>query len=141
MAYLKDFKNIVDGSLSVVADYVQDHKKVCSYLNIDTSKGYVRDWVVNRFKENIETLLKPTPDDAILASKVLQDIQDALIYEAILEDRDNSEYITVMSIIRAKITDTKPLLCHNDWHSAVVYAKDYDAFSPGTYTVNPSSFR
>ncbi len=133
---LNKFKTMVDNATAVIPTLSNDYNAVCEYLQIDSNNGYAHQWVTDKLKTNIDKLLDPTGLLDSISSQLLTDLRDGLIYESVLMDCDNSIYLTVLEIVRRGHKGLQPFTAESNWHRAIVFAKDYDFFSPDVYTVH-----
>jgi len=140
MSVLATFKAMVDNAKSNIEPYKDDHIKVCNYLGIDTTKGYARDWVLNKLKSNIEQLIVPADGEVVLDSVLFADLNEALVYESVIMDVDNSHYLTILRAL-SSYKGIKSLEQEKAWSDALIFIKDYEAFSPGIHTIRHEQLR
>jgi len=138
---LKEFKELVDVSQAVLPKFINDYVKICRYLDIDISYGYASSWVTDELRRRIDTLLAPIDTTDMLTPKIIEDLCDALVYESVLNDVDNSLYLTILEVTKGMHQNLRPLTDLEEWHEAIIYAKDYECFSPNVYTVQHKRLR
>lgn len=87
-------------------------------MNIDCTNGYALAWVTDKLKMNIDELLVPSDNTNSISAKLLNDLRDGLIYESILDDCDNSQYLTNIEIVDNRSNGLRPLTDVQEWHDA-----------------------
>jgi hypothetical protein len=138
---LQEFKNLVNQAVSQIGVHENDPIEICKYLNIDTTMGYARTWVTDKLRNNIVVILTSSNKSDSITEQTLTDLQEALIYESVLFNSDNSEYLTIIKILRST---NEPLPSFDQteiWGKVLVFVKDYEIFNSGTYTVRNRHLR
>jgi hypothetical protein len=64
-----------------------------------------------------------------------QDIEEALVYDAVLNDLDNTEYLILLRSIRDCLNEYKSFACSAEWKSAIQNAKNYNLISSNTFAI------
>lgn len=141
MKILATFKQLVDDAPTNISAFKDDHMRISAYLGIDTTNGYSSNWVRDTLHENIDRLLSPSSGDQLISIETLGDLNEALVYDAVLNNKDNSIHLSLFRIVARSKTPLRSLDFKPNWQKALSYAKDYELLFPGTYTVTMSTLR
>lgn len=128
------FKTLVDGVAASIESFKDDPNRICGFLGIDTSNGYLGSWVTEKFTANIKRALQPDKGMKELSYQQFSDIEDALVYDAVLNETDNSIYLLIIRTIRDHQKSYKAFDYPTDWAIAIENAKNYNLFSPSIYS-------
>lgn len=138
---LKEFKHLVASNQIHLAFSGNDHIRITSFLDIDILQGYASVWVTDALKKKIEELLQPKNGEVKIDSSQINDLQDGLIYDAVLNSIDNSNYLTLLTIIKSCSNDLVSFEYNERWKEAIEFARDYQSFSPHVYTTSHERLR
>lgn len=128
----KEFKTLVDKSVSTIEDCYTDNRMVCERLGIDITNGYsqtkVTEYLYGQIRANLET---PSNLSGIKKPNLLE-IAGDFINRYILTYQDPIEYLQVLNVIRdscrTSSTDLIPFSELEKWELAIGFAKDYNLF-------------
>lgn len=138
---LKEYKAIVDKVAATIAGFKDNHEQVCEILNIDISNGYARNQVTTKFRELIKIGLTPAIGDCTINYKEYRELEEALVYEAVLYKVDNCKYLIPIRTIRDILSEFKCFDEEADWQAAIVQVKNYNLFENSTYNYDRANLR
>ncbi|PZQ98446.1 MAG: hypothetical protein DI539_29385, partial [Flavobacterium psychrophilum] len=129
---------MVDGAVATIEPFKNDPDKICGFLGIDISSVYMGSMVTDKLTGNIKQALVPQKGTPELLYQQFLDIEDALVYDAVLNETDNSVYLLIIRTIEDHQKSYKTFSCHGDWSIAIENAKNYNLFSPSIYAEHGS---
>lgn len=142
---LDDFKNLVDSySTTFSPDNLEE---VCKQLGIDTTHGYGRSQVTDKLYQNIREaiLLNSASKPDKISRTAFTKLQADLIYRFVLYNENPVEYLQVLRVIQDSCRDNEnylfPFSDTAAWKKAIENAKNYNAFSPSTFSIKIESLR
>lgn len=142
---LDDFKNAVDSySTTFSPDNLEE---VCKQLGIDTTHGYGRSQVTDKLYQNIREAIhlnsESKPDK--ISRTAFTKLQADLIYRYVLYNENPVEYLQVLRVIHDSCRQNEnylfPFSDTDAWKKAIENAKNYNAFSPSTFSTKLESLR
>ena len=142
---LDDFKNAVDSYSATIS--LNNPEQVCEVLEIDTANGYGRSQVTDKLYQNIREAIHLNSEDKAnkISRRNFLKLQSELIYRYVLYDENPVEYLKVLRIIQDSCRQNgdyfSPLSNTLDWKKAVINAKNYNSFSPSTFSTKLESLR
>ncbi|MRG47566.1 hypothetical protein GFS24_20760 [Chitinophaga sp. SYP-B3965] len=127
---VNQFKQLVNKSSGVRVHGPGEYRELCDFLGIDLSGDYARQWVIDKLNQLIAGLISVVDGEAYISRQEFKDIQEALVYEAILNEVDNSEYLMLSALLIGKENKINSFSDHAKWEQALTYARNMSSFSP-----------
>lgn len=130
---LKEFKKIVANCENTISEYNGDLAHICQHLDIDIKTSYSSSMVTEKIQDLIRSALSPTNDDDTITYNQFRDLEAALVYESVLDNVDNHEYLRVLQVIRGVQQTYTPIENVEEWTKAAIQAKNYIYFRNEKY--------
>jgi hypothetical protein len=135
------FKDLADKSTATIIGIKDDHEALRKHFDIAEGSYFAMTMVADAIIENIKTALKPNEEEPHLKRKDLLKLVDALIYDSVLMEADNFDYLSLLQIITSKEPLYKTFSDTAAWSVALNEARNYRVISPDIYSVKTGSLR
>jgi hypothetical protein len=134
------FKNLADQAHHSVEAFKNDFETLREHYSF-TGDQFSASMIHDKLREQIDQLLMPDNEAASIKRKSLQDLMAALVYESVLSDLDNTEYLSLLKIITSKEPRYRPLIDTTAWIEAIAHAKDFALIYPDYDHVSQEKLR
>jgi hypothetical protein len=134
MKVVEEFKKLVDAAEVSIGDLMDSPKDLCYLLGVEITDDCSGKTIIGYFIEYIKATLTPHERTDVIRQIALKDLQAELIYESIIDEIDNSVYLTCLKTIDL-LHEFKPLSDSIAWVDALSKAKDLNLFSPDLYKI------
>lgn len=134
------FKRLADQAKPAVKGFEKDFEALRHHYGF-AGDHFASSMLYDKLDEEIKACIKTDGKKDSLKRKALLDLMSALVYEGVLEDTDNSDYLTLLKIITSKEPLYRPFSDEEQWIKAIGHAKDYELIYPDTHSVKPDKVR
>ena len=142
---LDDFKHAVDSHSATIS--LDNIEQVIEVLELETVEGFGRSQVEDKLYQNIREAIhlhSEGKSDKVSKTAFLK-LQSDLIYRYILFNENPVEYLKVLRVIQDSCRQNGdyflPFSNTKQWEKAIINAKNYNAFSPSTFSIKLENLR
>lgn len=134
------FKNLADQAKPSVEGFEKDFEALRNHYGFN-GDHFASSMLYDKLDKEIKALMQTVEKKDGIKRKTLTDLMGALVYESVLDEIDNSYYLTLLKIISSKEPLYRPFSDEDHWIKAIGHAKDYNLIYPDTHSIRPNNVR
>jgi len=121
---IQQFKTFVDNTveqISLAGDSIEDYYR---YVSVNPGQNLFLSEVQSKLKTDFEAILDNTNSETDLESLDVELLEKLLVYESVLENIDNWEYLNITSQLKQLNKPLKPFSDTHSWKRGIQHIKD-----------------
>lgn len=136
----QEFKSLAKLSKASVAEFQDDLPRLYHFLNIDATGHLFMATVIDHLNEKCISEVASVDAESGITRRQLKDIEAELVYESVIDELDNTEYLTLLKVFNTKQL-LRPFSDRTAWIRALCFARDLILILPDAYKIDYTHLR